>query len=397
MKVCFLTLYTPYTNLVDGVSIAIYSISKYLRDLGCDVSVVGLDSSINFFKKNERNNIIYYRIPSTRINYSLDFIKYICIIPKILQHIEREQKIDIFHAHGGYAIPLAIANLKKAKKILKLQQTGLKEDEYIIQETISQKQFLYALIRATILRKKIMHFIRKWYYSKMDKIISVTNYSAKLAQKKYSIQKEKIKVIWNGADFNELIQLSKKIDIQQIDNIVLYFGRISYIKGIDTLLQAIKVLLPSCPNIQLKLIGAGKSLPKYRYIAKNFGINKNVEFLGFLKGKELINRIMESKIVVMPSLSEGFPLTLAEAMILRKPIIASKLPVFEEILSSTDCGLLFDAGDYKELARNILYLLRDNRKRESIAQCAYEFAKDNLTLDKVAKETLKLYEVCITG
>jgi glycosyltransferase involved in cell wall biosynthesis len=123
---------------------------------------------------------------------------------------------------------------------------------------------------------------------------------------------------------------------------LLFVGRLSPEKGCDVLVKAFKKLTNK--NISLTIAGDGIEKNKLESSSENF----NVQFLGFQKN---INELMlNHDILVMPSYTEGQPLTLIEACCLGIPVIASNVGGIPELIKDKENGILFTAGDSTKLA-----------------------------------------------
>jgi len=129
---------------------------------------------------------------------------------------------------------------------------------------------------------------------------------------------------------------------------VSFVGRVSPEKGIVEFLDAARKL----PKYRFVVAGSTDAMPEVEKLAPN-----NVEFKGFLRGKELDAVFHESRLLVFPSLwFEGFPNVVAQAMACGKPVIATRLGALPEIVDDGKTGLLFDHSNKEELAEKIDYL-----------------------------------------
>ena len=138
------------------------------------------------------------------------------------------------------------------------------------------------------------------------------------------------------------------------DGYILYFGRISFDKGLNVLLEAIKKV-----DAPLYIVGestddSGRKLQKY---VNDQNLN-HVTFLGFKKGEELDRLIKKAKFTILPSIwLENLPLTLLESMVFGKPTIGSNIGGIAEIIEDGKTGLLFEQGNIDDLACKINSLL----------------------------------------
>ena len=162
---------------------------------------------------------------------------------------------------------------------------------------------------------------------------------------------------------------------------VLYFGRLSQEKGVESLIKASQ----ATPDINYKIIGEGP-LGESLQIEKN----DNVESLGFKKGRELQEIINKARLVIVPSVwYENAPLSILEAMQLGKVVLASDIGGIPEILPS---DLLFKSGDIVDMAKQIVcWYKMDNVKLERKGKELENLIKKKYNSDIYIKELLSVY------
>ena len=136
---------------------------------------------------------------------------------------------------------------------------------------------------------------------------------------------------------------------QTVGDYFLYVGRINRDKGIGVLLEAYSRLHGDVPP--LKIAGTGVELAYWQSVAKDLGVGSRVCWLGLKTGSDLKNLYRDCLVVVNPSLlNETFGLTCIEALSAGKPVIASNVGAFPEVVSNGVDGVLFKSGDEGELA-----------------------------------------------
>jgi glycosyltransferase involved in cell wall biosynthesis len=147
----------------------------------------------------------------------------------------------------------------------------------------------------------------------------------------------------------------------------VYVGRLSNIKGTDTLMLAWKEVCKTLPQAKLAVIGgSSKDVERYRELAMKASVSNNVFFLGYIDRDDLIQTLRASTVFVFPSKMEGFALAVAEAMACGLPCVISDIPVFREFYS--DAAFLADKDSPSDFASKILVLLRNPSLREKYAK-----------------------------
>ena len=170
-------------------------------------------------------------------------------------------------------------------------------------------------------------------------------------------KKAKTLVIPNGIEF----PLIKKGNDKKFD--VIYFGRITKWKEIDTLIDAIKI----CGR-KLIIIGDGPERSRLTLYAKNIGVD--VTFLDEKNRNEVFEIAGESRIFCLPSSYEGLSHALLEAMALQLPVIVSNIEANLDVIENGKTGLVFELNNPRDLAEKIDYLLNSKNMQDLLRENA---------------------------
>ncbi|OXA77570.1 Glycosyltransferase involved in cell wall bisynthesis [Flavobacterium aquidurense] len=212
-----------------------------------------------------------------------------------------------------------------------------------------------------------------------DRLIFVSKFSATIHNK---YNRELQHITSHLYNFDPL--LNSKIANNKKGDYFLYAGRLSKEKGLKTLIQAFAKL----PNIQLKIAGTGEEMESLILEATN-----NVEFLGFLKGEELQNVILNASFVVTPSeWYENNPMAVIEALTLGKPVIGANIGGIPEIVIENTSGFLFSHGSEEELK---LSILKANQLSDedylTLSVASRKFAEEHFSPGKHYEGLIKIY------
>jgi glycosyltransferase involved in cell wall biosynthesis len=155
---------------------------------------------------------------------------------------------------------------------------------------------------------------------------------------------------------------------------LLYFGRIDVIhKGLDTLLEAMAILLRDRPGLELRMAGRGKDTERVRQLARELGIERSVALLGAVDEAERQRLFSRAAVQLMPSRFEGFGMVAAEAMAAGVPLVAAAAGSLPEVVG--DGGVLVPPGDAPALAAATAKLLDDAAAREALSAAARRSAE----------------------
>ncbi len=203
------------------------------------------------------------------------------------------------------------------------------------------------------------------------------------------------KLIEYGFDEKRIVSLNNFANIEITENInkdngyYLYIGRLSFEKGIKTLIDA--ALMANSGT--LKIIGEGPLKEEMvSYTKTRRGGKAGIEFLGHKSHDEVIRFLKGARFLVLPSeCYENFPYSVIEAFACGKPVIASRLGGIPELVKNWQTGLLFTPGDVENLSLKIRFLMKHPDKARAIGENARGFVKERLTKERHYEELMKVY------
>jgi len=232
---------------------------------------------------------------------------------------------------------------------------------------------------------KFFKIIDKFTYSRYQKIICVSEMVKKALIDWLPEVTSKTIVIRNATPVYDL-----KIKEQSNGYDVLFVGRLERAKGVDILLESIKLLKSKYRrSLKIGLVGSGSLEKKLKTTAEKLKISENVEFLGIRKDIDTL--MQKSKIFVLPSRWEGLPMVILEAMASGIPIVATKVGGIPEIIEDGKDGILVEPENPEELAKAILRLLSDVNLRSLISLNAYKKVKEEYSIERYIRDLLNLY------
>jgi glycosyltransferase involved in cell wall biosynthesis len=172
-------------------------------------------------------------------------------------------------------------------------------------------------------------------------------------------------------------------------------GRLSDEKGFDVLVEAMARILDSGLPARLVLIGDGRRRQDLARQIRTLRLEDHVRMTGFLENGAAYIPLF--RVLAMPSLTEGLPITLLEAMRAGVPVVASQVGGIPRVITHNHCGLLTRPADPAELAENIERLHTDDALNHRLASNAHRQFMQKYTSGKMAFRYLSLYHRIIQG
>lgn len=340
-----------------GAEIMCENLTYELIRQGRDVIVVSLyDSHTVITERLEKNNIdIRYLNKKLGLDISI-FYKLISIFKK--------EKPDAIHTHLyaiKYAVPAAILS-------------GVKIRVHTVHSIASQE--------CTKLGK-ILNKIFFRFYHVVPVALSVE--IQRTVVEEYHLPFEEVPIVYNGIDLSKCAP-KENYDINGKAKI-LHIGRFMQPKNHKGLLNAFYKLHEIYPNCELQLIGDGPMKNEFEeYVQKN-GLFDYVRFLGLQSN--VYGYLHDADIFILPSLFEGMPMSLIEAMGTGLPIIATAVGGVPNMLKDHENAFLIEINEH-QIVESLLVLLRSEKLREKIGLSAKD-SSINFSSNKMAEGYVKIY------
>lgn len=352
-------------------------ISKVVVDICNNLDETLFETAVYSIRKYEKEMMHLLQKPNVEVFHYADEIdnrpKYDNIFK--LTKLLRKMKFDIIHTHNTPAfIDGMIAGL--------LARTRVKIH--------TDHARLYPDKKRYILAERILSRIA-------DKVVAVSAHTKEDLITYQQIDPNKIAVIPNGIDLSpaKIDKNEKKLSlgIEGLSPIIGLGVRLSEQKGITYLLQAMPSVIKMFPQTVLLIAGGGPLEQPLVNEAIHLGIEKSVRFLGFRMDIAEILSVLD--VYVLPSLWEGLPLVVLEAMAVGCPVVATSVGGTSTAVLNGKTGLLVPAKDPSALADAILNILHDSEKARSFGAEGYQRYRNSFTVDGMVSKYQSLYLDCL--
>lgn len=172
-------------------------------------------------------------------------------------------------------------------------------------------------------------------------------------------------------------------------------GRLDSVKGHRYLLEAAREVLSTKNGVIFDIVGDGPLKNELEKLSADLGISEQVRFWGFRDDAQAIIDSMD--VFVLPSLHEGIPYALLEAMALSKAVVCSNVGGIKEVISHGKDGMLVQPGDPKSLGDAIVVLLDDLNYAELLGRNASKKVHCEFSVELMVKRTTNLYNNLMGG
>jgi len=231
------------------------------------------------------------------------------------------------------------------------------------------------------------------------------------------VSPEKIEVVYNGVNVSLFSEVTKRTEenVGKRDEAsgpnVLFVGHLSVAKGFKDLLETAPEVLAQCPNVKFIIVGEwlkeernimvdahGRSLQvsgvdeAWRRVEEDEKLCKHFHMVGTVEGTRKLEIFSQADIFVLPSYSEGFPLSILEAMAAGLPVISTPVGAIPEIIEDEVNGLLIHPGRSDELAKAIVRLAENKKLRECMGAANMEQARTRFDIDSIVSSMYGVFQ-----
>ena len=292
----------------------------------------------------------------------------------------------------------SIRNFIKGNNIDIVQTHGYKSNFYALFAALFENVNLLATCHPWIKtspRGKAYAKIDKLLLKKFSRIVAISD-QVKKEILDAGIPDNKILIVDNGINLHrfeeqfDTNEIRKQFGIPLTSQVIGTVGRLNVEKGHHILLEAAKIVIQKDPSAFFVIVGDGYLKKDLSRKAEELAIEDHLLLPGILKEIPKILSVFD--IFVLPSLTEGLPMALLEAMAAKKPIIASEVGAIPKVIINNETGILIKSKNVEELANAITDLLGDKDKANLITKNAYNKIAQEFSSGRMAKKYIDIYK-----
>jgi N-acetyl-alpha-D-glucosaminyl L-malate synthase BshA len=348
MKIAILVWGFPPKRLA-GAEIATYNIASHLARRGYKVHVItSLDEGLP--KESVEQGFHVHRLGFPKVKFLGIAIFWLKILITL-----RKVNPDVVHAQGtGMGLTGFLAKM-------------LFKKPYLVWRRGTDVRLVGLFVQP----------LSKLALKKADAVIALTEDMKREIQ---TILNREVFVIPNGIDFERFHNLSRdemryELQARADERLIVFVGRFRPEKGVRYLIEAMEIIRRKSQNVRLILVGEGPEEEDLKRLVGQLNLKDCINFLGQVPNEEVPQYMAASDVFVLPSLSEGFPNVILEAMASGLAIVASKVSGLPEIVEDGGNGFLVESRNPEQIAEKVLLLLGDDELRERISKNNKETAK----------------------
>lgn len=384
----FTDTYPPYIN---GVSTSIVMLKGALEKLGHEVFVVTVNNENLSYKYEDDNKII--RLPGIPIgiyDYRLTGIYPVRVINKI-----KNWKLDVIHSQTEFGVGTFARLIAKQFHIPLVHTYHTMYEDYV--HYITKGYF-----NGT--SKKIVEYLTRFYCDKTaTELIVPTKKAYDLFKDKYKVDRN-VHIIPTGIEIDrfykenfkksQILDLRKKLSIQENDFVILFVGRLGKEKSVDVLIRGMKEIVKNNSQAKLVIVGDGPDMEHFKQMVIEAKLEKNVIFTGKVPYDDIPLYYCAADVFATASRTETQGLTVIEAMAASLPVLAINDDSFRIVVVDGLNGYLFEnEEDYKN---KLEYLIQNPKEWTQMSKQARNSAEMHSS-KYFAERALDVYKIAISN
>ncbi len=372
----------------------------------------------------------YYGAENMLLNLATSQEKAGCRNSLLLFHNVHQPNLEFYERAQNSSLNVKMVRCKGRAdwRTVREIQKCMREDSVDLIHTHGYKADLYGYLAARSTAKPLVATCHNWIggtaaleiYNRLDRFVlkrfnAIAAVSETVANRLriFGISQTKIKTISNGLHVEEFEGCPRAVpplchdgvchdgvcqDGSREDGskkVIGMVARLDLQKGFEYLLRAVRDLLKMFPGIVLVIVGEGPDRKAIESMVQEYSLGSNVVLAGRRNDMPGVYAAMD--IFVLPSLNEGLPMTLLEAMASSRPVVATRVGAIPSVIADGENGFLVGPRDAAGLKNAISRLLANPDLGQRLGARAHDWVNRHYTADAMAQKYRQLYEEVLEG
>lgn len=354
-------MHIVYSNAIGGLEKVVVNLCKRLKRGNYNLSICSLTEG-KFFKNELMQDGIPVFVEKKHEGIDLS-------LPWRLAKLFKTHNVDLIHTHNisPWLYGTMGARVAGIKAIVHTEHSNLFSNQ-----------------------KKLK--ITERFLANFTNVIIADSKEVKYGLIQQGIKEEKIVIVYNGVEVNLIstskLVLKKRLNLPEDAIVIGTVARLVPLKNIDLLIEVSLKLFLIYPNLRVVVIGGGPLLNHFKRKAEK--LKERIKFLGEINNaRELLNIF---DIFVLPSLSEGMPIAVLEAMATGLPVVATNVGGVSEVVEDSQTGFLVPSGNSNIMAEAIIKILNNPELAKTMGEEGKKRVKEKFSLEKMVNDYEFLYE-----
>jgi glycosyltransferase involved in cell wall biosynthesis len=312
---------------------------------------------------------------------------------------------------GGFeCCAFALRGRFRLGSLLRLRRLIQKWRPHVL-TTHSSKEMYLAFLAARLVRRRplIVRMRHHGIYPRRgfgyrfiaDAIVTVTHAMEDYMSRSLGVDPGRVFTVPSGVDMGRFSprepsrEETERLGVVAGGKVVVTVADFAGRKGYPTLVRAAAKVLSEMPDAVFVLVGGGSERRGVEELVREMGCERSFRFPGYIE--DIPGVLSTARLFVLPSIHEGTPAALVEAMAMKKPVVASRVGGIPEVIVDGVTGVLVEPGDSDALARAIISLLNEPEKAKAMGERARQAVEEKYSFGRMLDRMLRLYRDLSAG
>jgi glycosyltransferase involved in cell wall biosynthesis len=352
-------------------------IQNHIRHIGEDLTARGVDVTAYLVKADYPDDLPFRieQVPTISVP-KLTAGLYLSLAISAGKQL-RGTDYNVYHGHSMYGAGIPLNGLRP--HVMNCHGTQLNEYRATVQETRDPNHRITDFVTTRM---------ERYAARRADLVIVDCEQNRRDVVDQYGVDPSVIRIVSPGIPPGRFREATPE------GPTVVFMGRLSQRKGVKYLLQAFPEVRERIPGARLLIGGSGEREAELKALVDRLGLTDCVEFLGFIPDDELADLYARASVFCMPSVYEGFGITMIEALASSVPVVAFQTGGVQEIVED---GVTGYQADPATLGDRLSMLLEDPKGAAEMGRRGRRLVEERYTNDIMADKTLAVWEEATGG
>lgn len=376
-----------------GLAPGLYSLSVEQAKLGVEIHVVCAKTE-HSPSYEQINGIAVHRV---RVPYNIFALK------KIIE-LNKRIDVDIIHAHHTSCMSYTLLRRFLSDKPYIIHVHDTTAGALKSYESIPFRLAPGAFLKEFIMTKAVPLAKQRFMWKRADVLIAVSNSIARELHEDYGVPEEKIRVVYNAVDVDLFKPAENKNALRRSlgikgQPVILFVGHYGFRKGPHYLIKAAPTVLRKFPEASFVLVGGTPPFLGTRIywqilrdLSSSLNVQNHINLVGSVSYDKVFDYYSIADVFVLPTLYEGLPKVVLEAMACQLPVVTTNVSGNPEVVTDGETGLLVKSGSVSQLADALIRVLSDPKMAEKMGVKGRKRIKGYFTWEKTARKIVAIYE-----
>jgi glycosyltransferase involved in cell wall biosynthesis len=352
-----------------------YGAERMVVQLSLALESLGCSTLLGVFRNEPRPNL---EVAKQARAAGLSVVEIPCrgrvdpVTAQRIRSLTAEFQADVVHSHGYKPNIYAMLALGTARAKLVSTCHGYVDD------TVAMR-----------VNEKLNRFLLRRYHA-----VAAVSEEVRDILIRSGVPSKTVHVVHNGINCDAFVGGVPSLSREGAGFLVGFVGRLVPLKNPEAFITVARDVVSQIPNARFAFVGEGSERSKLESLRDQWGLNESICFVGFRQDMPGVYASLDA--LVLPSIHEGMPMTILEALAAATPVVATRVGAVGDVVIHGQTGILVTPGNQQELYSAVMSILQDHDLARRLGTTGQRWVKEHFSHQTMASEYLRLYQRCGT-